>query len=46
MRVVLQVLQIGGKFVLVMATGETRWKIVYDQMKAEERWRELLSKTK
>ena len=46
MRVVLQVLKVGGRFVFVMATGETRWRIVYDQMKAEERWRELLSKTR
>ena len=41
-----KVLRVGGKFVMVMATGETRWQIVYDQMKTEERWRELLGRTR
>ena len=31
---------------MVMATGDTRWSKVYDQMKTEERWRELLGRTR
>ena len=41
-----KVLKVGGRFVLVMATGGTRWRKVYDQMKTEEKWRELLGKTR
>ena len=42
-----QVLKVGGKFVLVMANGENmeEW-VVFDQMRREERWRELLDKTR
>ena len=29
-----------------MATGGTRWARVYDQMKTEERWRDLLGNTR
>ena len=42
-----QVLKVGGKVVLVMADGENmEERIVYDQMKTEERWTELLDKTR
>ena len=41
-----KVLKVGGRFVLVMATGGTRWRKVYDQMKTEEKWRELLGNTR
>ena len=41
-----KVLKVGGRFVLVMATGGTRWRKVYDQMKTEEKWREVLGKTR
>ena len=36
----------GGRFVLVMANGETRWTTVYNQMKTEGRWRKLLENTR
>ena len=37
----------GGKFVLVMPNGENlEERIVYDQMRREERWRDLLDKTR
>ena len=39
-------LKVGGRFVMVMATGDTRWSKVYHQMKTEERWRELLGRTR
>ena len=43
----LQVLRVGGKFVFVMANGENmEERIVYDQMRSEERWRDLLDKTR
>ena len=42
-----QVLKVGGKFLFVMPTGETLGpRIVYEEMKREERWRELLEKTR
>ena len=42
-----RVLRVGGKFVLVMPNGENmEERIVYDQMRREERWRELLEKTR
>ena len=42
-----QVLKVGGKFVLVMANGENmEERVVFDQMRREERWRELLEKTR
>ena len=42
-----QVLKVGGKFVLVMANGENmEERIVYDQMRREERWRDLLANTR
>ena len=42
-----QVLKVGGKFLFVMPTGEgMEEKIVYEEMKREERWRELLEKTR
>ena len=31
---------------MVMATGDTRWSKLYDQMKTEKRWRELLGRTR
>ena len=41
-----KVLKVGGRFVFVMPTGENmEERIVYDQMRQEERWRELLEKT-
>ena len=43
---VCQVLKVGGRFVMVMLTGETRWTTVYNQMKTEERWRDLLGNTR
>ena len=43
---VCQVLKMGGRFVLVMANGETRWTTVYNQMKTEGRWGKLLENTR
>ena len=43
---VCQVLKMGGRFVLVMANGETRWTTVYNQMKTEGRWSKLLENTR
>ena len=40
-------MKVGGKFLFVIATGENmEERIVYDQMRREERWRELLEKTR
>ena len=42
----MQVLKVGGNFVVVMATGENmEEKIVYDEMRREARWRRLLENT-
>ena len=43
-----KVLKVGGKFVFVIptTTGVRRFRVVYEQMKKEERWRQLLSETR
>ena len=40
-----KVLEVGGKFVFIIPTS-WRFKIVFDEMREEERWRELLSKAR
>ena len=44
--IISQVLKVGGRMVLVMTTGGEGMKDVYDQMRTEERWRDLLAGTR